>query len=202
MNYHFNKIGYGANRSTKQYAPYLRTSIDRFLVGWSMRTLSDYQGTALPTVGTFQGMIAYRSDQDKLYQLKTMPNTWVNLQSDYFLFDFDNHAVSTSLPERPLVGLKDFSMRCSNGLFLIQTMVVFTLYNEPNLGKHNKFLGQLFEDLYPNKTIPVQRYTDNSGTTFDLIKIMEETEVLPPINANTRVIQAVGFAAGTGLTST
>lgn len=23
MNYHFNKIGYGANRSTKQYAPYL-----------------------------------------------------------------------------------------------------------------------------------------------------------------------------------
>lgn len=180
----------------------LRTSLDRFLIDWSMKNMSDYQGASLPTVSTFQGMIAYRSDQDKIYQLTVPPSTWVLLPSEYFIFDFDNHAVATAIPEKPLVGVKNFALRNEGGLFTVSAMIVMTLYNEPNMYKHNQLIGNLFESFYSGKRIPVQRYSDNSGTVFDSLVVMDTSEVLPTVNSNKRMIQAVGFTAGTGVSTT
>lgn len=38
---------------------------------------SVFSGTAFPTQGLTQGMLCYRTDQEKLYQLKALPSTWV-----------------------------------------------------------------------------------------------------------------------------
>lgn len=59
---------YNANHIVKEAMPLLYNFIKAIASGFS--------GTAFPTQGMEAGMLCYRTDQEKLYQLKALPSTW------------------------------------------------------------------------------------------------------------------------------
>lgn len=59
---------YNANHIVKEAMPLLYNFIKAIASGFS--------GTAFPTQGLEAGMLCYRTDQEKLYQLKALPSTW------------------------------------------------------------------------------------------------------------------------------
>lgn len=180
----------------------LRISLQRFLLDFSMKNLSAGVGTSFPTTNLTQNMIFYRSDQDKIYRLNVVnPASWVVEVSDYFYFDFDAHALQPNYPERDLIGIRGYGLRSDDGMLQIEAMVGLSIFNDSKLIRHNKIMDKLFQVLLPSKIIPVQNYSDGSGTKYEDMKVMNGTEVLPTVNTDARVFQFVGVMAGTGVTA-
>lgn len=179
----------------------LRDSLQRFLIDFSMKNMSDGKGTVFPTTSLKLNQTFYRTDQDKLYRLNVVnPASWVQEMADYFLFDFDAHATELQYPEHDIIGVRAYGLHTLDKQIEVSGMIGISIFLDSKLKKHHVVLDKLLSVLFPSMMIPVQNYTDNSGTKYDDMKIMNGTEVLPVVNTDMRVFQFIGITAGTGVT--
>jgi hypothetical protein len=179
----------------------IRASLERFCVSFSHQNFAT-PTTSFPTSFLSVGMIVYRTDQDKLYRLESLTPQWVEIDYDYFLFDFDAHAEETNFPATDFIGIRDISMVTEDKNFIVSCAFGVSIAKDSNLQRHNKIIDKLFEKLYPNKSIPVYDISNNNGAaTSNFLKVMDGSEVLPVARADARVIQFIGAFLGTGLTA-
>jgi hypothetical protein len=176
----------------------IKTSLNRFLVEFSVAMCS-FSGTTYP-VTPKAGQTFYNTSTQKIYQYSG--NSWQEQPKDFFLFDFDAHAVQVKFPDHDLIGLKALSVTVDEHLIEGSVMIGVGILADTYLRQHDKIIHLLFEALKPESLIKLYDISQvaNGADTGKPLKVMAGTSVFPMAKADERPIQFISFDFGCNIT--
>ena len=111
--------------------------------------------------------------------------------------DFDAIADITTLPETDLVGLRSFSLNSGSDYKPVVTasgMIIVMTYNDAGNTRLMERLNTLFNQMKPEKTIPLYDY--QTSQVIGEMKFLGVTRLMPLERNGNRAIQGITFQAG------
>lgn len=122
-----------------------------------------------------------------------LADLWPNTES----MNFDALADITQLPAGDIVGLRSFAISSSNDvkpLPVASGMILVVTYDDPSNDRLMTRLNQVFNDLKPEKTLPL--YDAESAEVIGEMKFMGVTRCMPLERNGNRAVQGITFQAG------
>ncbi len=119
------------------------------------------------------------------------------LWGDSESIDFDAIADMAELPDQDLIGLRSFSLNSGSDYKPVATasgMIIVMTYNDAGNTRLLTRLNTLFNEMKPEKTIPLYDY--QTSEIIGEMKFLGVTRLMPLERNGNRAIQGITFQAG------
>lgn len=166
----------------------MRQSINRFLVDFSLRYMTDSQGDSLPG-GPLVGHTHFDADSNLLQSWNG--SSWQSLALDHYLFDFDAHASVEAFPPHHIIGQQGFTAEAEEGMHLCSTLIGVGPHQDRNLILLDSFIDLLYDRLSPLNSIKLISMDDGIEYADNQLGIMGGTTVLPVAKTDARTLQFI-----------